>query len=118
MEEVEQICGRIIILDRGQVIASGSSKELKKLVSIKEKVTIEFDDISEENINAIKSLKNVASVDVFDNYLYIIYNKGIHNLKELINYMQENKITYKNIFSELPTLNDVFLELTGKELRD
>ena len=50
--------------------------------------------------------------------LYITYTKGKHNLCDLIDYFKENKIHYSKIFSELPSLNDVFLELTGRELRD
>ena len=42
----------------------------------------------------------------------------INNLLELIDYLNSKKISYTKIFSERPTLNDVFLELTGKELRD
>ena len=50
--------------------------------------------------------------------LTITYKKGKNNLEELIDYLKKNKINYNKIFSERPTLNDVFLELTGKELRD
>ena len=52
------------------------------------------------------------------NMLTITYKKGKNNLEELIDYLKKNKINYNKIFSERPTLNDVFLELTGKELRD
>ncbi|MDD2435660.1 MAG: DUF4162 domain-containing protein, partial [Bacilli bacterium] len=118
MEEVELICNRIIILDKGSIIASGTSKELKELISIEEKVTVEIDNLSDKHLNEIKSFKNVDEVNYNDNILYITYRKGKHNLNDLIDYMQEKKIKYNKIFSELPTLNDVFLELTGKELRD
>ncbi|MDD2377970.1 MAG: ABC transporter ATP-binding protein [Bacilli bacterium] len=118
MEEVELICNRIIILDKGSIIASGTSKELKELINIEEKVTVEIDNLNEKHLNEIKSFKNVDEVNYHDNILYITYKKGKHNLNDLIDYMQEKKIKYNKIFSELPTLNDVFLELTGKELRD
>ena len=52
------------------------------------------------------------------NTLVVTYKKGKNNLGELIDYLKDNKVTYSKIFSERPTLNDVFLELTGKELRD
>ena len=41
-----------------------------------------------------------------------------HNLIRVLNYLQEQDIPFGRVFSELPTLNDVFLEITGKELRD
>ena len=53
-----------------------------------------------------------------NNILQITYKKGKNNLIELIEYLKEKRVKYSKIFSERPTLNDVFLELTGKELRD
>ena len=62
--------------------------------------------------------KSVFELTYNNNLLTIKYSKGKNNLEELISYLKENKIKYNRIFSERPTLNDVFLELTGKELRD
>ena len=118
MEEVEMICDRIIILDKGKILAEGTSDELKKLANIEEKITVELDEISNDNIEAIKKFKTVDAVSLNRNILMITYKKGKDNLGELTNYLKENKIKYNKIFSERPTLNDVFLELTGKELRD
>lgn len=118
MEEVEMICDRIIILDKGKILAEGTSDELKKLANIEEKITVEVDEISNDNIEAIKKFKTVDAVSLNRNILMITYKKGKDNLGELTDYLKENKIKYNKIFSERPTLNDVFLELTGKELRD
>ena len=52
------------------------------------------------------------------NTLVITYKKGKDNLGELIDFLHSKKVIYSKIFSERPTLNDVFLELTGKDLRD
>ena len=112
MEEVEIICDRIIILDKGKIIAEGTSDELKTLANIEEKITIEVGHIDNRNF------KTVESVTLNDNVLLIIYKKGKDNLGELIDYLKEKKVKYSRIFSERPTLNDVFLELTGKDLRD
>lgn len=118
MEEVEMICDRIIILDKGKILAEGTGDELKKLANIEEKITVEVDEISNDNIEAIKKFKTVDAVSLNRNILMITYKKGKDNLGELTDYLKENKIKYNKIFSERPTLNDVFLELTGKELRD
>lgn len=118
MEEVEMICDRIIILDKGKILAEGTSDELKRLANIEEKITVEVDEISNDNIEAIKKFKTVDAVSLNRNILMITYKKGKDNLGELTDYLKENKIKYNKIFSERPTLNDVFLELTGKELRD
>ena len=118
MEEVELICDRIIILDKGRIIASGTSDELKKLANIEEKITVEVTNMSSSILENIKKFKTVDSVTYDRNVLSIIYRKGKNNLEELMDYLKENKVSYNKIFSERPTLNDVFLELTGKGLRD
>lgn len=118
MEEVEILCDRIIILDKGKIIASGTSDELKGLANIEEKVTVEVDTIKEKVIDKIKDFKTVDKVEVINNVLVVTYKKGKNNLVKLIDFLKEEKVVYSKIFSERPTLNDVFLELTGKELRD
>lgn len=118
MEEVEILCDRIIILDKGKILATGNSDELKELAKIEEKVTVEINNLDENYLQRIKKLENVEEVTYSSNILLITYKKGKNNLVELMEYLKNNDIKYNKIYSERPTLNDVFLELTGKELRD
>lgn len=118
MEEVEILCDRIIILDKGKILASGTSDELKELANIEEKVTVEVENLKESTITKIKEFKTVDEVEFTNNVLIVTYKKGKNNLVELIDFLKDEKVVYNKIFSERPTLNDVFLELTGKELRD
>ncbi len=118
MEEVEQICNRIIIIDKGQIIASGSKEELKELITTSEKVTVEIENLNEKYLQEISDFKDVESINYNGKVLNISYKKSKHNLSDLIDYMKNKRIKYDKVYSSLPTLNDVFLELTGKELRD
>ena len=118
MEEVEILCDRIIILDKGKILATGTSDELKELADIDEKITVELNEINNEFIEDIKKFKYVDDIEINSNILIIKYKKGKNNLEKLIDCLKSHKITYNKIFSERPTLNDVFLNLTGKELRD
>lgn len=118
MEEVEILCDRVIILDKGKIIASGTTDELKDLAKVKEKITVEVNNLNSNFISMIKELKNVEEVTYNHNILLIAYKKGKNNLVDIIELLKDKKIEYNKIFSERPTLNDVFLELTGKELRD
>lgn len=118
MEEVEILCDRVIILDLGKIIAAGTIDELKALAKIEEKISVEVMDLDEKYIEQIKKIKNVEEVTYNNNILLITYKKGKNNLVDLIEYLKSEKIVYSKIFSERPTLNDVFLELTGKGLRD
>ena len=118
MEEVEILCDRIIILDKGKIIASGTTDELKSLAKIEEKISVEIIELNPKYLPIIKEFKNVYDVEYNHNILTVTYKKGQNNLLNLIDYLKKEKISYQKIFSERPTLNDVFLELTGKELRD
>ena len=118
MEEVEMICDRIIILDKGKILAEGTTDELKSLAKLEEKITLEVKKISSKVVDEIKTFKTVDSVIESGNTLVITYKKGKDNLGELIDFLHSKKVIYSKIFSERPTLNDVFLELTGKDLRD
>lgn len=118
MEEVEILCDRIIILDKGKILAEGTSDELKKRANIEEKITVEIDEINNKIIEEIKKFKTVHNISLNEKVLVITYKKGKNNLGELIDFLKENNVKYNKIFSERPSLNDVFLFLTGKELRD
>lgn len=118
MEEVEILCDRVIILDHGHVIASGTNDELKKLANIEERVSVEVKEVNADVITSIKQWPNVKALSFENNLLKVVYAHGQNNLVELIEYLNKAGVGYQQIYSERPTLNDVFLELTGKELRD
>ncbi|MGI6563897.1 MAG: ATP-binding cassette domain-containing protein [Clostridia bacterium] len=118
MEEVEQICSRIMILDKGKAIALGTKEQLKDMITLGEKITVEAFSITDEQIQSLKSIPNVLSVHYSGNLLVIQSGKGRNNLEAVLDFIKKEGIQFGKIYSELPTLNDVFLEITGKELRD
>jgi ABC-2 type transport system ATP-binding protein len=118
MEEIEQICSKIAIIDKGRVVASGTKEELKGMISIGEKITIETFQITEDQIMMLRQMQNVLSITYENNQLEIKSGKGKNNLLQVLHYMESNNISFGKVFTQLPTLNDVFLEITGKELRD
>jgi len=118
MEEVERICSRIIILDKGRVIASGTKEALKEMITLGEKISVEVYALDEAQLGALKALPNLESVSFTDSLLVIKSRKGKNNLENVLSLLKEQKIGFGKIYCELPTLNDVFLEITGKELRD
>lgn len=118
MEEVEQICTRIAIMDKGKNLAMGSKEELKRMIKKSEIITIEILDLPKEAKAEIRTLKHVYEVSYEDHRLEVLCSGGKHNLPRVLEYLQEHDISFGRVYSELPTLNDVFLEITGKELRD
>lgn len=118
MEEVEQLCSRIAIIDKGKVIAQGTKEDLKSMISQGEKIVVEVFYLDDNDLKKIKELPNVLSAE-YDQKMLIVRSKNeTSNLSDLLSYINYKKISYGKIYSELPTLNDVFLEITGKELRD
>ena len=118
MEEVEQICTRIAIVDKGKNLALGTKDELKKLIKKREIITIDILDIKDSHIAAIEKLPHVYDVSFENHQLTILCDGGQHNLIRVLDYLQSKEYSFGHVHSELPTLNDVFLEITGKELRD
>lgn len=118
MEEVEQICSRITILDKGRAIATGTKEELKAMISLGEKITVESYGISAAQLSSLKSLPNIVSAEYKDRLLIVKSSRGKNNLETVLDFIKKEGIQFGKIYSELPTLNDVFLEITGKDLRD
>ncbi|MDO8685952.1 MAG: ABC transporter ATP-binding protein [Clostridiales bacterium] len=120
MEEVERICSRIVILDKGKIIASGTKEELKAMIKTGEKISVEIDKLKNEELSKIISLPDVVAAEYNNNLLEVKFKSTIEkgNFIRLLDHFKTHNLTIGRIYSELPTLNDVFLELTGKELRD
>ena len=118
MEEVEQLCDRILIIDKGHTIAEGTVEELKGMIKKSEIITIEVAGLDNTALNMVRESNNVYSVSYENNQLKVEAGAGKHNVIDIVNLLQEKGYKMKKIFSEQPTLNDVFLELTGKQLRD
>jgi len=118
MEEVEQICTRIAIMDKGRIIATGTSEELKNMINSGEKITVELFKTDSQILEGIKNIAHIVSAEFADNFLIAKSGKGKNNLIAVLDYLKSHDIPFGKIYSEPPTLNDVFLEMTGKELRD
>lgn len=118
MEEVEQICTRITIIDHGRSIAIGTKEELKSMIKTGETITIEAVALEEHHLQAIEKLPHVFDLKYEKQVLTLRCTGAEHNLIHILNYLQEHHLPFGRVFSELPTLNDVFLEITGKQLRD
>jgi ABC-2 type transport system ATP-binding protein len=118
MEEVEEICTRIAIMDKGKIIATGTNDELKGMINSGEKLTVEIFKIDTSILEGVRNLPNIVSAEYNGDLLVAKSSRGKNNLIALLDYLKSKNIVVGKIYSEPPTLNDVFLEITGKELRD
>lgn len=118
MEEVEQICTKIAIMDKGKNIAMGTKEELKQMIKNTESITVEVLGLNEQNLKDIHTLPHAYNVGYDNCRLSVHFSGGKHNVVRLLDYFQSKDISFGSVYSQQPTLNDVFLEITGKELRD
>lgn len=118
LEEAEMLCKRIIIMDNGKNLVSGTNEELKAMITTTEKIIVGFDTIDDSQVEKLNELPHVIDIERVEEDYIIKFENGLNNLSNLLEFIKENKLTYTKLYSQLPSLNDVFLELTGKELRD
>jgi len=118
MEEIDLICDYIVILDKGKVIAKGTSEELKESIEVDEKIKFETKELPNEALKEIEGDENILEVTYKDSICEVTYKNGNHNLINLVKILNKYDVEYESINLRMPTLNDVFLELTGKDLRD
>lgn len=118
MQEVDDICDRIAIVDKGKIIAQGTSTELKALVG----------DENIYNVDVVKKVKGLEDklmeISGIEKVVFLDGQYKIHTLKssklitKTVEVISNNDGEILNIASETPSLETVFLALTGKKLRD
>ena len=118
MEEVEELCNNISIMDRGKVIANGSKEYLKSNLVDYNVYTIQLKSNLYNIKNYISKIEGVKNVVIEDKEIQCYYSKDINILQKLINTISNHGGVIENIKNEIPTLESVFLTLTGKSLRD
>lgn len=118
MNEVEELCDYISIIDYGKVIAEGTNEQLKDSVKENNIYSIEIDKPIinlQEKISKIDGIKNVH---IDDKKITCNYDKNNNIIEKLVSVISKENANIINMQVEQPTLETVFLKLTGKSLRD
>lgn len=118
MEEVEILCDQIVIMDQGQVIAKGTKESLKDMVRTADRLTIDIPLLPDHVLVAIQNTITANGIVYKDGQLQVTTTELNAVLLPILTLLQAEKISYGKIATKEATLNDVFLEITGKELRD
>ncbi|MCF6096040.1 ABC transporter ATP-binding protein [Thermovorax subterraneus] len=118
MEEVEAICTKISIMDHGKIIAEGTKEELISMVTDTNTTFITVGSVVGIDEEKLKEITGVKAVEINENVVKIISSRDVCNLDKIIQYFTSKDIPIKNIKSEIPDLETVFLTLTGRKLRD
>ena len=117
MEEVEELCKRVFIIDLGKEIAYGSKEEIKASVFPNNKVAIEAKGLIAEVILKLEKVEGILNIQEKKDNIILTINSDF-KLKNLLTVIEEHEVNIKKISYEEAKLEDVFLTLTGKTLRD
>lgn len=118
MEEVEKLCDRVYIMDHGRIIASGTKEELKSILSNEETVQILLQQHSKQFSDLLSSHASINRVIETEDGYNLIVSKGEQVLSVIFDYARQANLEITGVQVQTPTLEDVFLHLTGRKLRD
>ena len=117
MDEVEQICTRISIIDKGKLLATGDKYELKKLVGLTDTLILKDIDMKNLDLSQLESIEGLGKISLEGSNLSIGIQDNLA-MTHIFAYLENNDIFFKGMDIISPSLNDVFLDITGKQLRD
>ncbi|WP_086312473.1 ABC-2 type transport system ATP-binding protein [Enterococcus sp. 7F3_DIV0205] len=118
MEEVEQLCNNIVIVEKGQVIAEGTKEQLKGLIKGNEKIVIEIPDFPSVVREELLQIPGIIDITYDNIFVTLNTEKNKIVFTQVLHILEKNQLSFGNFYTQQPTLNDVFLEITGRELRD
>lgn len=118
MEEVEEVCTRIAIIDHGKIIAEGTKKELKAIVTNQKEIWIEVRSAENIDTSKLREIIGVNKVEIEDRLVKISSDTEVNNLNKIIQLLMADHIEVRSVEEQEPNLETVFLTLTGRSLRD
>ena len=119
LDEADQLCDRIVIMDKGHNVVDGTPEELKSMIATKEVIHLEL--VEEASADIVREMESLPHLQLLDKnkatYILQFTQKG-SNIVALAQLLNQHGLAYLKLYSEQPSLSDVFLSFTGKELRD
>ncbi|MEO8100200.1 MAG: DUF4162 domain-containing protein [Acidobacteriota bacterium] len=117
IEEAEKLCDRVAIIDRGKIIALGSPREIQQQHLGKSRIEVRTSAPMPVEIPRFpESEKHALSDDRL--HLTVSSTRPARTVTEMVRWIEQSGLELADIHLKRPTLEDVFIELTGKKLRD
>jgi len=118
MEEAEELCRRIAIIDSGRIVVMGSTEELKSQVPGNDSIVLTVDNINQELIVRMEKLPFVHKSSVEENKIRMSVDNGANNLPGLIDEARSSGAKVLSVSIHEQSLEDVFIHFTGKSIRE
>ncbi|MGB8253136.1 MAG: ABC transporter ATP-binding protein [Anaerolineaceae bacterium] len=115
MEEAERLCDRVAIVDHGRIVALDTPQHL--VDGLGEENRVVFETPGDLKQSVLKKLSGIGRVERIGDRV-VVYGKKAGLVGRVVNTLESSKVPFENIHSEQPTLEDVFLKLTGREIRN
>jgi ABC-2 type transport system ATP-binding protein len=110
MEEAERLCDRVAVMDRGRIVALDTPEKLVQSIGAENRVVfvlVQPADLTEDVSRAEQTGDRV-----------IVYGRSDQTVVEVVKFLSANRVRFRDLRTEQPTMDDVFLALTGREMRD
>lgn len=119
LEEADNLCDRVAIIDHGTIVALDTPLQLKRDTG-GESITVEFKDMAscEMMSEKFKTMPFTRKVYTQENKLYLFVENGESLLAEVLRILDKENISIQTIGLSRPSLDDVFLQKTGRSLRE
>lgn len=118
MEEVESLCDRIYIMDHGKMIAEGTKESLTAMINANEVIRLSVEAVDPLLINTLQELSFVEKAVVEENSIFLTVKENGNHYQLIMNVLMESGTHLKGMDIQKPSLETVFLHLTGRGLRD
>ncbi|HWO53929.1 MAG TPA: ABC transporter ATP-binding protein [Paenibacillus cookii] len=118
MEEVEEICSRIAIVDHGKIIAEGTKEQLKSTITDVKDIRIELKSVQGTEGELLKPVPGVRTVLQEENVIRVHSDAAVDNLNRILKQLMDAGKEIRSVEEQEPNLETVFLTLTGRNLRD
>lgn len=118
MEEVASLCDRVAIVDQGHVIACGTEQELRERVAGEEKIVMTASGLGEAVLSELKQHPRITRILENENGLELYTSSSQNELQDILYICAKHDAVIHSVVCEQPTLETLFLNLTGRTLRD
>ena len=114
MDEAEKLCDRVAVMDHGKIVALGKPSDL--IEQYAHETRIRLPQALKEEVDWLRGIRGVIAVEVGEDFTLINFNN--ENIVELLQLLDQHGISLKGLHIQQSSLEDVFLSLTGNEMRD
>jgi ABC-2 type transport system ATP-binding protein len=118
MEEAESLCDRLAIIDRGQIIAHGTLADLRAQVGGRDTLRLSGSFDEEKTRQALVVIEGVEVLQVDSSLLRLALPQASRHLARLLDALAESGAEVRETVLSQPSLESLFIQLTGKELRE